>query len=106
MSGNKIHRTDRYATPNACCISMSGFKPHKRKGHAAIFIGVIILAIIAAVFWNWDLIQSNTQSLSWNPSSLLENPTLQIILILAAVVIALFAYMIYKAMEPKIMRGG
>jgi predicted transporter len=63
---------------------------------------LIFLAVVAAVFWNWNSIQS----MNWSILSLPENPSLQIILILVAMIVILFAYMAYKAKEPSIMRGN
>ncbi len=83
---------------------MSEKKSHARTGQVAVLVGLILLAVAAAIFWNWDLIQSGMQSVDWNPSSLLENTTLQFMLIIAAMIVMLFAYLMYNAKRPKAFR--
>ena len=87
-----------FATGN---LAAGGRNPMKT-GQTALLVFVIMMAVIAAVFWNW----SSVESMDWNIISLPENPSLQIIFILAVMIIILFAYMAYKVREPKVMRSG
>jgi len=89
-------------TNNPIGKGMSVLNTHAREGQIAVLVFVILLAAVAAVFWNWNYVTS----MDWNIITLPENPALQMVLILVVIVVVLFAYAIYKAREPRIMRGG
>lgn len=76
---------------------MSG---HKLLGQVAIMIFVLLIALMAFVFWNWDFLQS------YVPKIILPADfTTQLMLIFAFMLVLLIVYAVYSGKRPKIGHG-
>lgn len=71
---------------------------NRKEGQTALLVFILLFALIALVFWNWEYVNTLVPSGAGLPSDF----GTQLIIIFAVLLIILVSYAIYLAKKPKI----